>query len=937
MREDLTVTTLGGRREIVRSTCMMSHGGCGILVHVRDGTVVKVEGDPDHPITRGTLCPKGLAGVQLQNHPDRLLYPLRRVGARGEGRWERIDWDEALDIIAARLTEIRDASGPEAIAVSCGTGRAILQYARRFGNVLGSPHHAGVPHVCWRPQLGSAQMTFGRPIHYDLTTTECLVVVGANWVHSNSGQGIFAREFMDLVRRGTKVISIDPRLSAGAGQSSVWLQLRPGTDCALLLAWTQVIIAEGLYDAEFVSRWTTGFAEIAQGVAGCTPEWAERVTWVPAEAIRDSARLYATSKPACISVGVALEQSTNSFNTLRAAYNLVALTGNVDVPGGNTFWENPLPAARVKALVARDRVAPEATARMIGDFPLVDGSSPGHAIWRAIVTGEPYPVRAVLVHGSNPLLTQEDPSGLVEKALRQVEFLVVSDMFLTPTAQLADLVLPAATYLEKDDVNLRPVTNRGYLSCSVRAVAPRGEARDDREVFIEICRRMGLDYGFESISDLLDWLLEPAGVDMSTLAEGGPIQKEQVYGKHEIGKLRADGQPGFATPSGLIELVGDRLADQGLDPMPVYLEPPESPLSRPDLLEHYPLVLTTGSRLPMFFHTQYHELPWLQEIAPEPRVELHPDAAAELGIEEGMWVFVENQRGRCRQRARLTRGIDRRVVHADFAWWTPHHLGADPALSDSWRPNINLLVSGDPPYDQAFGSTQMRGLLCRVYPADEESDVPPAVQDRPTAGGSDRGIANGEADGRESAGDGPDHEGGVRGASERRPSVCWADGLTVEAAFCMGCRACEVACKQEHHLPPGVRLIRIVENLEKERPDTRPAQFRPVLCRHCREPRCVTVCPTGALVKHESGTVVVLRELCHGCRACFDHCPYGAPQFRPEDGTVVLCDLCAARGQAGARPACVVHCPAEVLGVPVSDEAEPLGDTPATDPIEEEI
>jgi anaerobic selenocysteine-containing dehydrogenase len=185
------------------------------------------------------------------------------------------------------------------------------------------------------------------------------------------------------------------------------------------------------------------------------------VTWVSAEEIRDSARLYATSKPACMSVGVALEQSTNSFNTLRAAYNLVALTGNVDVPGGNTFWENPLPGARMKALVARDRVSPEAAARMIGDFPLVDGSSPGHTIWRAIVTGEPYPVRAVLVHGSNPLLTQEDPSGLVEKALRQVEFLVASDMFLTPTAQLADLVLPAATYLEKDDVNLRGAAWRG--------------------------------------------------------------------------------------------------------------------------------------------------------------------------------------------------------------------------------------------------------------------------------------------------------------------------------------------------------------------------------------------------------------------------------------------------------------------------------------------
>ena len=354
--------------------------------------------------------------------------------------------------------------------------------------------------------------------------------------------------------------------------------------------------------------------------------------------------------------------------------------------------------------------------------------------------------------------------------------------------------------------------------------------------------------------------------------------------------------------------------------MPAYLKLPESPLSRPDLLEHYPLVLTTGSRLPMFFHTQYHELPWLQEIAPEPRAELHPDTAAKLGIEEGMWIYIENQRGRCRQRARLTRGIDRRVVHTDFAWWRPHEVGADPALSDPWRPNINLLVSGDPPYDQAFGSTQMRGLLCRVYPADEESDAPPSTRSDRGREGRDHGITGGKAGSR----------GGTRDAPGR-----WTRGLTVEATFCMGCRACEVACKQEHDLPPGVRLIRIVENLQKEEPSARPAQFRPVLCRHCRDPRCVAACPTGALVKGDLGTVSVLRELCDGCRACFDSCPHEAPQFRPEDGTVVLCDLCAARRHEGDGPACVVHCPAQVLRVRTAGTESP-GGAPAPNTFEEE-
>ncbi|MDO9065859.1 MAG: molybdopterin-dependent oxidoreductase, partial [Chloroflexota bacterium] len=179
---------VGGPTRVIHSTCMMSHSGCGILIHVKDGKVVKVEGDPDNPMTKGSLCPKGLAALQFEYHPDRLLYPQKRIGARGEGKWQRITWDEALDTIASRLLHIRQEFGPEAVAVACGTGRPILPYARRFGNALGTPHHAGLTHICWRPQLGAAQVTLGRPIHYDLQGTKCLVVMGANWVYTNSGQ-----------------------------------------------------------------------------------------------------------------------------------------------------------------------------------------------------------------------------------------------------------------------------------------------------------------------------------------------------------------------------------------------------------------------------------------------------------------------------------------------------------------------------------------------------------------------------------------------------------------------------------------------------------------------------------------------------------------------------------------------------------------------------
>lgn len=708
---------------VIRSTCMMSHSGCGILVHVRDGRVVKVEGDPDHPLTRGSLCPKGLAAMQFEYHPDRLLYPHKRRGERGGGQWERISWDEALDTIAGRLKDLMERYGPESVAVACGTGRPILNYARRFGSTLGTPHHAGLPHICWRPQLGAATVLFGRPIHYDLKGTQCIVVVGANWLHSAFGQSIFPREFMDAWKAGAKIICVDPRLSPIASKSDVWLQLRPGTDAALLLSWINVIIEENLYDADFVRNWTVGFDELKEHVRGFTPEWAEGITWVPAEEIRRAARMYAASRPANATVGVAVEQSTNSLDTLRAFYTLVAITGNVDVPGGNHFWENPLPSSRVKELIGRELIPSELKEKMIGGYPLVEGSSPGYSLWQAIATRTPSQIKAVMVHGSNPVLTQENPLGLVTKALKGVEFLVVADYFMTPTAELADIVLPAATFLEKDDVNLRPVLNRGLLSVARKAVEPLGEARDDREIFIELLKRMGLDYGFGSVRELLDWILEPAGMTFGDLSERGWAEKTPRYRKYELGVLRPDGKPGFNTSSGKIEIYSESMIRMGLNALPGYKEPPDSPVSSPELNREYPLVLTTGARRPAFFHTQYHQIPWLREITPEPELEIHPDTAAGLGISDGDWAIVEDHRGKARFKARITPGIDPRVVHTDYAWWYPSEpgaLGSDASgvatgLHGAYRSNPNLLVSSDPPYDGGFGSTQLRGLLCRVY------------------------------------------------------------------------------------------------------------------------------------------------------------------------------------------------------------------------------
>jgi anaerobic selenocysteine-containing dehydrogenase len=469
-----------------------------------------------------------------------------------------------------------------------------------------------------------------------------------------------------------------------------------------------VIIKENLIDREFVKKWTFGFDKLAEHVSQFTPEWAEEITWVPAEKIRQGARLVATTKPATLEWGCAIEHTPNSIQTVRAVSIIPAITGNIDCPGGwvfgsHVFGKFPFLREHLPEEARKKRLGAE-TFKILGEANVVP-SAHIPAVFKAMRTGEPYPIKAFLVFGNNPLSTYAS-SRVIYESLKKVEFYSVMDLFMTPSAELADLVLPAASWLELDCATGFPF----FADCVALAqqkIVQIGECKQDELVFVELARRMNLKVGQESIEEIFDTqLVDPYGVTFKELKERGFVHQPISYYKY-----RNSGN-GFDTESGKIELYSLALEKHGYSPLPVYVEPPESPLSAPEMVSEYPYVLTTGARVRNFFTSEHRQLPRLRKGHPEPLVELHPDTAKKCSIAEGEWVWIETKRGRIRQKAKITEGIDPRVVHVEFGWWFPERKDGDYGI---WESNANVLTNIEPPYDPAIGTYQLRALLCRVY------------------------------------------------------------------------------------------------------------------------------------------------------------------------------------------------------------------------------
>ena len=661
-----------------------------------------MEGDPESPISHGSMCSKGLAITQLAYHPDRILSPMRKT----KKRWQKVSWDEALDSVVEKFNNMIKKYGPEAIIVGQGTGRDYESHFSRFGNLLGTSNILTAGHMCYLSRVGATLTTCGRhPVCDYANNPKCIVMWGCNplWTNPDEYKGV---NFWRAYEKGAKLIVIDPRKGFLANKADLWLQLRPGTDAALAMGFFNVIIEEELYDEEFVEQYIHGWDAFVQRVENNYPiTHVEEITWVNQDLIRQAARMYATTKPAGIHWGVPTEQNINCTDFTRIAVGLMAATGNLDAPGGNVFYQPP-PVRKVAVFSANDALSLEQKNKRLGgdQYKLASRMTiiTPKCAWNAILTGKPYPVKAGYLVGTNPVVSRANAME-VYKALKKLEFLVVSDFFLTPTAELADIFLPAATWLEQDHVS-ENWKFHGYVLARQKVVEI-GECWQDHKIFMELGKRMGQEW-WDSVEDSLDWMLEPTGLTWEEFKKIGYIQGNMEYYKYR--------EKGFSTPTRKIELYSTIFEKWGFDPLPKYTEIPESPVSTPALAEKYPYILNSGLRTPTFFHSENRMVPWLREIRPDPIVEIHPETATKHNIQEGDWVWIESSRGRAKQRAKLNTGIDPRVIVAEHGWWYPEIKSSGHGWKTS---NINLLTENShESMDPVMGATNLRVLLCNISP-----------------------------------------------------------------------------------------------------------------------------------------------------------------------------------------------------------------------------
>lgn len=699
--------------ESIRTSCRGCHGVCQVIVH-RDetGRVLKVTGDPDSPTSKGYICPKGSAAPEFLYHPDRITRPLRRKGPRGGGRWEAVSWDEALDEIAGKFDRIRKESGPEYVALCQGTGRPHTEFTGRFIHAFGSPNFVSPGHNCFLPRNISAAITLGWFPVADIygrggVMPGAIFVMGSNIMQTGAGDGICGAMVKKAIKQARCLIVADPRRTPTAAEARHHLRLRPGSECALVLALLHVIISEGRYDKEFVEKHCSGFAELAAHVAEFSPEWAAPLTRVPAERLREAARAMAANPPFAMIWGNGIDLSVNAFQTGRALLLLSAILGSLDVPGGMVQWVPPAGVRNKSPMLSREVtgiqfLSPEQKDKMIGAgrFPFGPGCHQP-TFWRACVSGEPYRPRAVWLMGANPMLTATR-GDLVRAALRDhIEFSVVSDFVLTPTAELADLVLPAAHWLEQDDVVF---FHKIWCILARRKLAQIGEARDDRDVLLDVAHRLGLHEAFPwpTRQAYLEWLLEPAGMSFAEFAEKEILFGEMRYRKYE--------REGFHTPSGKVELYSSIMEHAGRPPLPVFVEPPLSPRSRPDLAHEYPFIFMSGCKILPFFHSEGRHVPRQRRLHDKPNVDIHPDTAARLGLAKGDVALVSTPHGSARFVVNPDPSLDEDVVHAEHAWWFPEQ----PGPGHGWRAgNVNLLF-GHEHFDPDCGAEPLKCGLCRV-------------------------------------------------------------------------------------------------------------------------------------------------------------------------------------------------------------------------------
>jgi len=685
---------------IVRSACFSCNSACEVLIFVdkTSGKVIKVEGDPESPVTRGVLCAKGLAAKDLVENHQRLRTPLRRTGGRGEGKWAPISWDDALNSIAEKLLACKAQYGPQGIALLEGTRRGWSRSYSRLANAFGAVNNGATGWAqCLWPRLVDNKVTFGAPYleSSDCENTQCMLVWGVN---PPATWPVKASEVMDARERGACLIVVDPHLSETAAKADLWLQPRPETDTALGLAMLHVIIHNDLYDREFVANWTTGFERLKDHVRDCTPAWGEGITRVSREKIVQAAEIYARTNPACICRCLAVDLDHDSLQFCRVTSLLAAITGNIDIPGGNILVSTRGEISQnTHDFIGNHFLSKKDVPLRRGyeDFPfLCSDLSPlptAHmpTLWETVVTGEPYPIKAALIFGSNAAVSYSN-SGRVLEALQKLDFLAVTDLFMTPTAEMGDIVLPASSWLERNNVISSFQTSYTHTIAQQKA-AELPEARSDVDIIIDLARRLGVgDKFWEDETAMYDYLLGPTGYSL-----GDFIAQKRLFAPLEFKTYE---KSGFKTPSGKVEIYSSIFEKNGCEPLPVYTEPFQSPAKTPTLALEYPLIMTTARR-PFFRHTENRLNPLLREQCPVPPVRIHPQTADQAGIGPGDRVIIETPTGRCTAIAELTEGLQPDVILAMPGW--------------QGEENVNNLIPWHE-FAPGIGTVSMHSIMCRI-------------------------------------------------------------------------------------------------------------------------------------------------------------------------------------------------------------------------------
>ena len=687
--------------EIRKTICAICnpHSHCGVDAYVRGGEIIRVEGSKEHPHSGGTLCSKGAASRQYIYHADRIRTPLLRKGERGSGAFEPISWEQALQTISERLLRIREESGPEAVVFFVGYSKWMRPFVKRLAHSFGSPNYCTESSTCYQATAMATKLNYGCWGGPDIKNAKCLLVWSSNPFYTNTST---VRRLLDAREKGLKIIEVGPLLTPLTAHADIHLRIRPGTSGALALGMANVIVEEGLYDRDFIQNWSVGFEEYQAYAKEFSPERTQEITGVPAELIVKAARLYARSSPAALVTSASpTVHHTNGLQNHRAIVSLVGLTGNFDRKGGNyvvppTWLYVPTGAKARESEFVQSRPWAEMAPRVGQDrFPvwsrLVAEAQAMHVPFQ-IQSRKPYPLRAMVGFGMRYRMWPG--SDFMAESLKKLDFVVDTDIFMTETAKFADIVLPACTSFERSELKFYM---ENHVVWTEPVIPPLWQSRSDADIIFDLAQRIAPEDGLMSkgYEASVDWILEPSGLTVEQLKKHpGGMSIPNV----QMPPVRKYLKSGFPTPSGKMEFSSTILKEAGLDPLPCYQEPRMSPRSTPAIAGKYPLILTTGARLPMYQHSRTFRLGWTRGLRPDPSADIHPADAASRCIADGDWVLLSTPRGKVRARANLTEVVAPGVVSMYHAW---------PEA------DVNSLI--EPDYlDPISGFPGFKSMLCEV-------------------------------------------------------------------------------------------------------------------------------------------------------------------------------------------------------------------------------